>query len=252
MVCPAKQCDTLRLTLFKDIYQSERTNKVHSYLVTQIKPNTYSVFNCIDKRLHRIKRRIISKALSEQKMRQFEPLLLQHVDVFLKQLLQASRASDPVDMSDLCKRLGVDIIGRFGFGYSLNTQTDHTNRFMLPGLLGASYKNNIYIQAPMVQWFGLEFFFPKLYALRMKYYFLLKRMVKERLAQGKQAREDLFSYVMDAKDPETGTKINLGELVSEATFFFPAGMHDVSFGPVRPSLPSVANFDKAETRQPQR
>jgi hypothetical protein len=48
-------------------------------------------------------------------------------------------------------------------------------------------------------------------------------MVKERLALGKQAREDLFSYVMDAMDPETGTKINLGELVSEATFFFPAG-----------------------------
>jgi hypothetical protein len=79
------------------------------------------------------------------------------------------------------------------------------------------------MQAPMMRWFGLEFFFPRLYALRMRYYFVLKRMVKERLALGKQAREDLFSYVMDAKDPETGTKINLGELVSEATFFFPAG-----------------------------
>jgi cytochrome P450 len=215
--------DRLQLTRDQDIYQNERTNKVTSYLNTQIKPNTYSVFNCIEKRLHRIKRRMISKALSEQKMRQFEPVLLQHIDIFLKQLLISSQAAEPANMSTRCKRLGVDIFARFGFGYPLNTQTDETNRFVLPGLLGGSYKANVYMQAPMMRWFGLEFFFPRLYALRMRYYFVLKRMVKERLALGKQAREDLFSYVMDAKDPETGTKINLGELVSEATFFFPAG-----------------------------
>ena len=208
---------------FPDIYQSERTNKVHSYLATQIKADVYSVFNCIDKRLHKIKRRMISKALSEQKMRQFEPIMREHINIFLRQLLKASRNGESVDMSDRCKRLGTEIIGRFGFGYFLNLQTEDTNSFVIPGLTGASYKNNIYIQAPMVKYFGLQFFFPKLYALRMKYYLLLKQMVKDRLAEGKAAKEDLFSYVMDAKDPETGTKIRLGELVSEATFFFPAG-----------------------------
>lgn len=170
---------------------------------------------------------MISKALSEQKMRQFEPILIQEIGIFLNQLFRASQSGEPVNFSDRCKRLGVDIIGRFGFGYPLNVQTSEINRFVLPGLLGASYKSNIYIQAPMVKWFGLEFLFPKLYMLRMRYYLLLKRMVKERLAQGKVAKDDLFSYVMDAKDPETGTKINLAELVSEATFFFPAGMYNV-------------------------
>ena len=208
----------------KDIYQSERTIKVRSYLVTQIQPKTYSVFNCIDKRLHKIKRRMISKALSEQKMRQFEPVMLEHVHIFLKQLLKSSRKSELVDMTPRAKHLGLDIIGRFGFGYELNMQTEETNRFTLPGLSGAGYKNNVYIQAPMVKYFGLEFFFPRLYALRMKYFFLLKKMVKDRLAEGKTAKEDLFSYVMDARDPDTGTKIRLGELISEATFFFPAGI----------------------------
>jgi cytochrome P450 len=201
---------------------------VTSYLATQIKPKTYSVFNCIDKRVHKIKRRIIAKALSEQKMRQFEPIMMQHVSIFLNQLLLSARKGELVDFSDRCKRLGVDIIGRFGFGYKLDMQTNDAHKFMLQGLAGASYKNNVYIQAPMVKWFGLELFFPKLYALRMKYYFLLKHMVKTRLAEGKKAKEDLFSYVMDAKDPETGTKINLGELVSEATFFFPAGKRSPS------------------------
>jgi hypothetical protein len=184
-------------------------------------------------------------------MRQFEPILLQHIDVFLQQLLKSSHAAEPVNMSTRCKRLGVDIIARFGFGYSLRTQTEETNLFVLLGLLGTSYKANVYMQAPMMRWFGLEFFFPILYALRMKYYFLLKRMVKERLALGKQAREDLFSYVMDAKDPETGTKISLGELVSEATFFFPAGAWRSSLRPFDLSCVVGANLDKAETQQPQ-
>ncbi|KAF1973921.1 cytochrome P450 [Bimuria novae-zelandiae CBS 107.79] len=228
-----------------DIYQSERTNKVNSYLATQIRSDLYSVFNCLDKRLHKIKRRMISKALSEQKMRQFEPLMREHIDMFLKQLLRASRNNEPVDMSDRCKRLGVDIIGRFAFGYRLELQTSnstqtithtiyylHTyhppaysnkNDFFVPGLIGASYMKNVRMQWLGVRWFVVELLFPSLYALRLKYFYLLKKMVKDRLAEGKTANEDLFSYVMDAKDPETGTKMRLGELVSEATFFFPAG-----------------------------
>lgn len=182
----------------------------------------------MDKKLHKIKRRMISKALSEHKMRQFEPVMLEHIRVFLQQLLRASHTDESINMSDRCKRLGTDIIARFGFGYHLNLQTNDQNAFVIPGLTGASYKNNVYIQAPMVKYFGLQFFFPKLYALRMKYFLLLKQMVKDRLAEGKVAKEDLLSYLMDTKDPETGQKIRLGELVSEATFFFPAGKMQVS------------------------
>ncbi|KAJ4288365.1 hypothetical protein N0V90_011599 [Kalmusia sp. IMI 367209] len=212
------------LTSIPDIYQSERTNKVSSYLVTQIKSDTYSIFNCINKDLHRIKRRMISKALSDQKMRRFEPVLLTHVNTFLVLLLRASRAGEPANMSERCKRLGLEVIGKFGFGYDLNLQTEDTNAFVVKGLEGGSYRNNVYIQAPGVRWMGVEFLFPALFKLRMKYFFLLKRLIKERLAEGKDAKEDLFSYVVDAKDPETGTKIRMSELWSEATFFFPAGM----------------------------
>jgi hypothetical protein len=166
---------------------------------------------------------MISKALSEQKMRGFEPILLTHIGVFLKLLLRASRAGEPSNMSDRCKRLGLEVIGKFGFGYDLKVQTEETNAFIVKGLEGGSYRNNVYIQAPGVQWMGVEFLFPALYRLRIKYFFLLKRLVKERLAEGKDAREDLFSYVVDAKDPDTGTKIRMSELWSEATFFFPAG-----------------------------
>ncbi|KAF2016769.1 cytochrome P450 [Aaosphaeria arxii CBS 175.79] len=206
-----------------DIYQSEKINKVRSYLCTQIKSDTYSIFNCLDKDLHRIKRRIISKALSEQKMRRFEPVLLTHVDRFLALLLRSHHKKQAVNMSERFKRLGLEIIGKFGFGYDLKLQTEEEHVFVVKGMEGGSYRNNVYIQAPSLRWLGIEFLLPALYKLRMKYFFLLKRLIKERLAEGKDAKEDLFSYVVDAKDPETGTKIRMSELWSEATFFFPAG-----------------------------
>ncbi|KAF1968463.1 cytochrome P450, partial [Bimuria novae-zelandiae CBS 107.79] len=194
----------------QDIYQSERTNKVNSYLATQIRSDLYNLFNCLDKRLHKIKRRMISKALSEQKMPQFEPLMREHIAMFLKNLLRSSHNDEPVDMSDLCKRLGVDIIRRFAFGYRLDLQTSNKNDFVIPGLIGASYIKNVRMQWLGVRWFGVELLFPSMYGLRLKYFYLLKKMVKDRLAEGKSAKEDLFS-------------MRLGDLVSEATFFFPAG-----------------------------
>jgi hypothetical protein len=124
----------------------------------------------------------------------------------------------------------MDNIGSFGFGYSLNLLRDDTNAFMLPGMSGSNYRNNVYIQAPMVKWLGVEPFFLGLWRVRVKYLFLLRRLVKARLSEGKDAKEDLFSYVVDAKDPESGTGINVDELWTEATFFIGAGMYERQSG----------------------
>jgi hypothetical protein len=90
-------------------------------------------------------------------------------------------------MPDRCKRLRVDIIGPF---------------------IGTTY-----IQAPVVNYIVVEIhLFPSLYSPRMKYFFFLKQLVKTRLAGGVDAKEDLFSCVMDMEDLETGTKYKLSKL----------------------------------------
>jgi hypothetical protein len=111
----------------------------------QIKSDSYTAFNCLYKRLQYIKRRMIIKALSEQKMHRSEPIMMKHVHILLKQLLYCSSAGKPVNMSDRCKRLRMDIIGRFGFGYSLNLETKDANDFVLPGMVDGINRNNIYI-----------------------------------------------------------------------------------------------------------
>jgi cytochrome P450 len=196
--------------------------------MTQIKPGVFNLFNSIDKRLHRIKRRMISKSLSEQKMRSFEPVMLEHINTFLGNIRATIGSAEAVDMTDRCKRLGIDIIGQFSFGASLNLQMNDTNSILLNGMTAAIYRSNVYLQTPFVKWLGVELaLLPSLYQLRRQYGGLLKKLVTDRLAQGKHEKEDLFSYVVDAKDKETGTKMRLSELWSEATFFFPAGSYAI-------------------------
>ncbi|KAL9067836.1 MAG: hypothetical protein Q9157_006684, partial [Trypethelium eluteriae] len=186
--------------------------------------DVYSIFNVLDKRLHRIKRRIIGEGISERSMRRFEPTMIKEIDIFLKQLAEVHKSKAATNMTERCKRLGMDIIGQLGFGTSLELQTDSKNRFTIKGMAGGNYRNNVYIQFPMAKYLGIEvLLYPFFYAIRMRYYFLLKRLVAGRLAEGKHARADLFSFVVGAKDPESGERIRMSELWSEATFFFPAG-----------------------------
>jgi cytochrome P450 len=194
--------------------------------MTQIKPGVYNLFNSIDNRLHRIKRRMIGKGLSEQKMRSFEPVMLKKIDVFLRNIRASVGSGEAVDMTDRCKRLGLDIIGQFGFGASLNLQINDKNSILLNGMMAAIYRSNVYLQTPFVKWLGVGLaLLPSLYRLRTEYGGLLKELIVDRLAEERDAKEDLFSYVVDATDTETGTKMKLSELWSEATFFFPAGQH---------------------------
>lgn len=208
-----------------DIYRNDRLQKASGYLVTRLGPRTYNIFNAIDKSLHRIRRKIIGRGLSEKCIRRFEPTMMEQIDLFIKLLAETGTSGEVANMTERCKRLGMDVIGHFGFGSALDLQTDSQNRFMIRGMAAGNYRNNTYIQFPGAKYFGIDFLMlPFLYEIRMKYFGVLKKMTTARLAEGKNAREDLFSFVVDAKDPDTGVGLRLSELWSEATFLFPAGM----------------------------
>ncbi|KAK5629094.1 hypothetical protein RRF57_004809 [Xylaria bambusicola] len=207
---------------FQDIYNNERVTKSHVYelTVTSGKP---SIFNAIDKQKHRRKRKLIGQAITDKAMRSFEPTMLGQIDIFIKEVLLASKASQPVNITDFTKRLGADIVGHLAFGYALNMQTDPTNRFVLQGLAVGSYQNNSFMQFPMLKNLRLQNLLIIVgYKSRMKYKNLLQQMITHRLSQEKHARNDLYSFVVDhLDDPTVG--VTTSELWSEALFFFPAG-----------------------------
>jgi cytochrome P450 len=192
--------------------------------MTQSKPNVHSVFSALDKRIHRSKRRLISTGLSEKSIRRFEPIMTSQIDIFLEHLRGFARSRYTVDMTIHCKYLALDISSLFGFGSSLELQTSPHNHFITDGMEASMFRTNVYMQFPTSKYLGVDaFLLPFLFSVKERYKAALKSLIARRLAVGKDAREDLFSYVAGIKDPETGDEISASDLFAEAEFFLPAG-----------------------------
>ncbi|KAK3216536.1 hypothetical protein GRF29_1g23437 [Pseudopithomyces chartarum] len=195
-----------------------------AYLVTQPFPDVFNLFNVIEKRLHRVKRRLVGQGINDKAMRDFEPLMLAHIHTFVKGLAKSSEEQSIVDMTDRCRYLGFDIIGQLGFGTALDLQTSTKNRFMLAGMDTSNFRSNLYMQFPLLKKMGMELLlYPFILTSQMAYYKKLRDLIVARRAEGKHARKDLYSFVVDAKDPETGEGMRLRDIWSEAAFFMPAG-----------------------------
>lgn len=60
----------------------------------------------VDKHKHRLRRKVISKTLSDDGLREFQPKMIHHLDTFLGKLCEDTDANDwssPIDMSVLCQ-----------------------------------------------------------------------------------------------------------------------------------------------------
>ncbi|KAI1259224.1 cytochrome P450 [Xylariaceae sp. FL1019] len=211
----------------QDIYNNDRMTKSHVYelTVTSGKP---SIFNAIDRQKHREKRKLIGQAITDKAMRSFEPTMIEQIEVFLEQIQLASPSVDPqpVNMTDLTKRLGADIVGHLAFGYALDTQTRSDNRFLLRGLAVGTYQNNSFMQFPLLKHMGFHKLVPLVagYSARARYTKMLQEMIVARLSQEKHAKNDLYSFVVDHLDTGGSNHgVKTSELWSEALFFFPAG-----------------------------
>jgi cytochrome P450 len=200
-----------------DIYDNDRLVKSHVYLVTLGFTGTINVFSAIDKNVHRSKRKLIGSAVTERSMRGFEPTMNSQIDVYITQILESSQASSPVNISERAKRLGSDIVCLLAFGYPLNTQTDKTYRSLQTGISASNAHNNVLMQWPLLASYWIAYPLHLLtYHLQKAAFALINNMISTRVAEGKDARHDLYSQVAD--------EIPAADVWSEALFFLPAGM----------------------------
>ncbi|KAI1662176.1 cytochrome P450 [Daldinia decipiens] len=205
----------------QDIYNNERVTKSHVYELT-MRSGKPSIFSTIDKQQHRLKRKLIGQAVNDKATRVFEPTMIEQVDIFIEQLMASSQDSNPVDMTERCKWLGMDIVGLLAFGFALNMQTDPTYRFVTSGLSVETYQMNSIMQWPLLNTIGFHHLLLLVgYGQRVKYLRALQTMISTRLSQEKHAKNDLYSSVADHLD-NAADGITTSELWSEALFFFPA------------------------------
>ena len=194
-------------------------------------PGAFSIHTAIDNGIHRFKRKVLSQGLSDQAMKIFEPTMLHQVDLFVKKLvgLQGSTAdkdgwSPPMDMTQSCKYLQYDIMGEFGFGQSFQLQTRPENHFLIDAGRATSCKAGIYIQYPRLKYLQLDkLLYRNQIWIRERFQQLMARLVRERVSTTSVSQNDLFSFLVDAKDPETGDGFTESELWAESRFLLIAG-----------------------------
>lgn len=158
-------------------------------------------------------------------MRDFEPVMVAHINTFVRKLAKScEQPKTTVNMTERCRWLGLDIIGELGFGTNLKLQEDKKNRFVVDGLETSNFRINLYIQFPLLKKIGMELLlFPYIATSQMKYYKMLRDLIVARRKEDKHARKDLYSFVVDLKDSETGEGMRLRDIWTEAAFFMPAG-----------------------------
>ncbi|KAI1781221.1 cytochrome P450 [Hypoxylon cercidicola] len=210
----------------KDIYQNERIAKSYVYQYTSVTPGVYSLFNVVDKDIHRVKRKLLGQAISERSMRVFETTMLEQIDIFLRIL--ASSPGSTVNMTEKIKRLSMDIVGLLGFGYPLETQTDPTNRFLISAHTFGNFRSNLFMQFPLIRATKIYNLLECLATGAVRRYFsTVEKMIASRVAEDIHARHDLYSVVADKMNPG-GEYLRGSEIWAEAVFFLPGGADTTS------------------------
>ncbi|KAI3325418.1 cytochrome P450 [Xylariaceae sp. AK1471] len=210
-----------------DIYQNDRVSKSHTYGAA-VRNNMDNIFSARDKNIHRPKRRMVGAALTERATRSFEPTLIEQVDVYLKQLLETSKHSNPINYTERAKWLALDIVGKLSFGYHLGAQTREENRFVSEALAFGAYRGNIWHQL----FFTSKIYFDKvfdtlLFGIRERYFGLLEKMIQSRIAQGMDGGRDFYSFISEMNQ-EIGSDVRKGELWVEANLLIVAGSDTTS------------------------
>ncbi|KAI0110922.1 cytochrome P450 [Nemania sp. FL0031] len=215
------------VTALHDIYDNDRIVKSHINSALMQAPDVYSLFTIIGKEPHRAKRRIVGSAINERAMRIFEPTMIEQVDLFINILFASSQKSEPLNMTEVVTRLACDLVALLSLGFPLKLQTDPANRFMVTGMFRANHLANTRMQwfrLHQLRVFSLLNYFTN--DIRERYKRLLETMIKARLSEDKDIREDLYSIMTNAMS--RGENVRMSDIWTEAISFFPAGAFSTS------------------------
>ncbi|KAJ6263737.1 Cytochrome P450 monooxygenase apf7 [Drechslerella dactyloides] len=240
----------------KEIYSSTKPlQKAAGYRALLLRGGIPSLFSSIDKTFHGRRRRIIGQGFSETAMKSYEPAVQERIDRFSDILIQNADNEGwgrGYDMSKLCAGLTFDVMAALIFGRPFQILEDPKGlSYVIDAILSAGRSVGIFHQLPI---FGSnEFFFKirnlfRLLLLNLtdirnikNFLTLSEAMTKERSAKeaARAAGEDIvnakgtptkdiFSYILDAKDPETGAHLTYTELWAEARVMIIAGSDTTS------------------------
>ncbi|KAI1264503.1 cytochrome P450 [Xylariaceae sp. FL1019] len=204
----------------QDIYSTTRLTKSYAYAKSRIAPSA-TLFDTIETDKHRQRRKVMSQAITEKSMREFEPVMLGQIDIFLRRLLRSAKSGEPVNLSDCCQRLGVDVVGLLAFGYELKLLTEDTYQIIPGSMAFVNSRINLYLQLPEISF--IEPYMKMIGAKqREKFTGVGQNMIRTRLGKGTHAQRDLYSFVHESIEGD-GEQLMGTELWADSMFFLTAG-----------------------------
>ncbi|RDL30473.1 Cytochrome P450 [Venustampulla echinocandica] len=225
-------------TGLKDIYsysKSFQKSEVYHAMVHRA-PNTLT---CVDKKKHGRKRRIISQGFSDSALRGFENTILTHIRKLCNQV-EADVAPQKMDsksapwsegqnMGKWSNYLTFDIMSDVIFGESYALLEKPDNRFVIKAIEDSNIRTSVLVQAAEIGFRRLDrYLFPEAIIARNKFISFVSGLLKERMAAKPIKRPDVFSFLLDAKDPETQQGLGMAEIGAESTTMIVAGSDTTS------------------------
>lgn len=109
------------------------------------------------------------------------------------------------------------------FGKAFHMLDSADNRFIIDLIQIAAFRVGVCLQLPQLATLNLDkIFIPHVRKLRDDYVKVSKDMAIERMKMD-STRQDLFSHILAAKDPETGKGFSMDEIWGESTLLIIAG-----------------------------
>lgn len=189
---------------------------------------------CIDREQHAFKRKVLSQALTQVKMKSFEPPMLENVRILMSDVLEddPSDWSKPYDLSVTFQRLFADIMADTIFSSRWDMQTSEAKRWILDILpLGTS---GLHAAGHMILALKLrieQLLLPTTMRDVRRFLALSREQCETRL--NKQASgascQDLFSSVLRASDLEdmggkgSSQTFTMNDIVAESGLLIVAG-----------------------------
>ncbi|OBT65012.1 hypothetical protein VE03_05239 [Pseudogymnoascus sp. 23342-1-I1] len=190
-------------------------------------PGFPSSFTTNDKE-YRQKKQILSPAFAPRKLEAMEPLIRFHIDMFCKNI----EAAGQVDLDVMLGALSIDILSDLCFGKCFDTLNNEKERdLILEGMeksVQMVLKEGTMHRWPKVIW---NYVHSKGDVVKRKYVYqkaIGAMMEKIGRGDGDCDREDIFSTLLHAKQPETGEPYNQHELMGESILLLVAGSDTTS------------------------
>ncbi|KAJ9058875.1 hypothetical protein DSO57_1007813 [Entomophthora muscae] len=194
-----------------EIYSTQAYAKSDFYLALQTQG--HNLFSTMDKDFHRERKRIMAPSFSQKEIESFDEDIRHEVVTVATSIIQ-SMAKDkvPIDMYRLFSSFTMDVIGLLGFGRNFHTLRNGPH--------------------PAEKWFqqsnqriAFEIFFPLLRLIPNLPLSNLKRLGLQAAHDTKLSldRRSIMASLINAKDPDTGSKLSDTDLADEAILQIFAG-----------------------------